>query len=171
MNQAIQFPTTINPATPAQRGWTLKKLSQKHKTIVALHLQSMKREDIGKLAQCTPEYVSMLLQQPLVQEYLVDLERYMDTRLRSLYGKSVDAIERGLGSGDDEVALKAARLQMESTGKMKGQEVEKKSAEDVVAAILAHVNLTVNVNTGVSNDASCRTTFEPDAEARNTMEE
>src|SRR5687768_16478854 len=117
--------------------WDLKKLSQKHKTIVALHAQGVCRFDIGQIAACTPEYVSMIVAQPLAQQYLAELEQYMDSRLRNLFGRSVDAIAAGLDSGNEETALKAARLQMEASGKLKGEKKDAGTAEDLVAAIMA----------------------------------
>ena len=151
--------------------WVLKKLRQKHKTIVALHLQHMKREDIGRIAACTPEYVSMLLQQPLVQAYLRELEQYMDTRLRSLYSKSVDAIDDCLGSGDDKVKLAAARLQLEATNKLGNAQKDEDTAEDIVARILSGVTVQVhneiNVgNTGVQHDSSGISILDGEAEVR-----
>ena len=128
---------TIHPLVlPAK--WELKKLSQKHKSIIALHAQGVRREDIGSACGCTPEYVSMIVAQPLAKEYLRGLEQYMDSRLRTLYGKSVDVIDKGLESDNPETALKAARLQMEATGKLKAEKEGSQTAEDVVAALLAH---------------------------------
>lgn len=146
-------PLNVNdlPAIQPQPKFELKKLRQKHKSAVALLVQGMSREEVGKLVGFTPEYLSMLLQQPLVQTYLRELETYMDTRLRLLYGKSVDAIESGLADEDNEVKLKAARLQMEATGKMKPSSESDRTAEDVVAAILARVDVNINVNTGDHN--------------------
>jgi len=144
-------------ANPARRTiattkptWELKKLSQKHKTIVALHAQGVDRFDIGQVADCTPEYVSMIVKQPLAKAYLAELEEYMDSRLKSLYGKTVDVISNGLDSGNEDVALKAARLQLESTGKLKGEKKEAQSAEDVVAAILSRATVIIGQNVQVN---------------------
>lgn len=139
----------INPIK-LKEGWVLKKLSQKHKHIVALHLQSVSRMDIGAICGCTPEYVSMLLRQPLVQAYLKETEAYMDERLRALQGKSIDAIESGLDSGDGELQLKAARLQLEATGKLKQVADKERSAEDVVADILARATVVIGQNVQVN---------------------
>lgn len=139
---------------PIKAGFELKKLSQKHKTIIALHSQGVCRYDVGAIAGCTPEYVSMVVAQPLAKAYLQQLEEYMDSRLRSLYSKSVDAIDKGLENDDPDVALKAARLQMEAAGKLKPKESEAKTAEDVVAAILSKANLIVAQNVQINQGAS-----------------
>lgn len=157
MNSLGVLPT-INPEKIAE-GWQLKKLSQKHKNIIALHAQNVKREDIGKTVGCTPEYVSMIMQQPLAREYMRDLEKYMDSRLEALYGRSVDVIQSGLDGDATDTQLKAARLQLEVTGKLKPKDGDKQTAEDVVSALLKHaagggviaIGNNVQVNTGDSN--------------------
>ena len=147
---------TINPEK-LRAGWVLKKLSQKHKNVIALHAQSMSRADIGQMCSCTPEYVSMIVAQPLAKEYLRDIEKYMDSRLETLYGKTVDVIQAGLAGNATDTQLKAARLQMEATGKLKGGTAEVQTAEDVVSALLAAAakgtfiigqNVQVNQHTG-----------------------
>lgn len=141
---------TLQTIRPTNGKWELKKLSQKHKTIIALHVQNLTREEISQVAGCTPEYVSMIVAQPLAQQYLAELEKYMDSRLKALYGKSVDAIQQGLDSQDEEVALKAARLQLEATGKMKKDDERGHSAEDVVAAILDRATVIIGQNVQVN---------------------
>jgi hypothetical protein len=155
MNNAVRVLPTINPEKLVE-GWQLKKLSQKHKNIIALHAQNVKREDIGKTVGCTPEYVSMIMQQPLAREYMRDLEKYMDSRLEALYGRSVDVIQNGLDGDATDTQLKAARLQLEVTGKLKPKDSDKQTAEDVVSALLKYassggviaIGNNVQVNTG-----------------------
>jgi len=149
----------INPLK-LQEGWKLKKLSQKHKNMIALHCQNMKREDIGEIVGCTPEYVSMILAQPLAKEYLREVELYLDQRLQGLYNKTVDVIEAGLDGAATDAQLKAARLQMEATGKLKGDKAENQSAEDVVTALLKAaasgtvvIGQNVQINNGKTDEA------------------
>ena len=143
---------TISPEQLKQK-WELKKLKGKHKTIVALHLQGLNRVDIGAIAECTPEYVSMVLKQPVAKEYMAEMNAYMDQRLEQSFGKAVEVIHETLDSDDEEIQLKAARLALEATGRLKGSEQKTRSAEDVVAAILANastiiVGQNVQVNQG-----------------------
>jgi hypothetical protein len=147
---ALQDPNRRTIATSKPK-WELKKLSQKHKTIVALHAQGVDRFEIAQVAECTPEYVSMIAAQPLAKQYLAELEQYMDSRMKTLYGRSVDAIANGLDSDNEEIALKAARLQLEATGKMKTERKDVQSAEDVVAAILNRATVIIGNNVQVNN--------------------
>ncbi len=142
---------TINPLKIKQ-GWELKRLSDKHKTIVSLHIQGVKRIDIAVIADCTPEYVSMIVAQPLAQAYMKELEAYTDDALKRTYGKAVEVIGECLDSDDEEIKLKAARLSLEATGKMKGTGEKAQSAEDLVANILANAtNVIVAHNVQVNN--------------------
>lgn len=116
--------------------WQPKKLTEKHKNIIALHTQSMKRQEIAEYCGCTPEYVSMVVATDLAQAYMRDLEKYLDHRVKALYDKSVDVIHDGLNGIATDTQLKAARLQLEMTGKLKEGTTETQTAEDVVAALL-----------------------------------
>ncbi len=89
----------------------------------------------------------MVVATDLAQEYMRDLEKYLDHRVRSLYTASVDVIHDGLKGVATDVQLKAARLQLEMTGKLKENVTEQKTAEDVVAALLqaAAAGGTINI--------------------------
>jgi len=138
-NTTGKLPTIHFPQAQAQtQKWEMKKLSQKHKSIIALHAQGVSRADIGQVCNCTPEFVSMVIATPPAKAYLRELEQYMDSRLQSLYGRSVDVIQDGLCNEATDVQLKAARLQLEVTGKLKQDRNENQTAEDVVAALLKH---------------------------------
>lgn len=129
-----------------KKKWNPKTLSQKMKHMIALHSQGVRREEIGQVCDCTPAYVSMVVGTELGQQYLVELEKYMDQRLRTTYGKAVDVIHDTLGSEDEEIRLKAAKLALEATGKLKPKEDTKKSAEDVVSDLLARATVILNSN-------------------------
>lgn len=146
VNETGKLPT-ITPGD-LKPGWVLKKLSQKHKHIIALHLQGVSRFDIGSVCGCTPEYVSMVVKQPLAQEYLRQVEAHMDEQLRVAGIRGTEVLLEKLDSTDEEIQLKAARLALESQGKLKPSDSKQKSAEDVVASLLAHAT-TVIVGTNV----------------------
>lgn len=129
----------------------LKKLSEKHKTIVALHSQGVERRAVAEAADCTPEYVSFVVAQPLAKAYLATLQEYYDSRMQALYGKSVEAVNRGLDSEDEEVALKAARLNMEAIGKLKAAKKDEGTAEDVVADILKRATVVIGQHVQINN--------------------
>jgi len=150
MDATVTSPSTLPTIHIEDTGWQLKRLKEKHKNIIALHAQCMKREDIAAVVGCTPEYVSMIMQQPLAKAYMREVEKYMDSRLEALYGHSIDTIEKGLAGNATDTQLKAARLQLEATGKLKKSTTEAQTAEDVVAALMkAAISGVVAIGTNV----------------------
>lgn len=146
----IALPTINLEQLEANSGggkWQPKKLTEKHKNIIALHIQSMKRAEIAEFCGCTPEYVSMVVATDLAQEYMRELEKYLDHRVKALYERSVDVIRDGLTGAATDTQLKAARLQLEMTGKLKENVTEQQTAEDVVTALLkaAAAGGTINI--------------------------
>jgi len=104
--------------TPPRPKFELKKLSARHKQAAALLAQGVKRELIAAAIQCTPEYVTMLSQQALFQQYLQEMQQVADVRLRALFEKSVDVVAEVLTSGTPDERLRAARLQMEAVERL-----------------------------------------------------
>lgn len=95
--------------------WELKELKPLHKTVASLYAQGKKNVEIAAIAGCTPEYVSMLIRQPLVKAYISEMCEIVGTRLEALFAKSVDVIAETLDNGTASEKLKAARLQLEAT--------------------------------------------------------
>lgn len=71
---------------------------------------------IAEVCDITPEYVTMLSNQPLCRAYFTSLEQFADLRLVALAEKRSDVISTVMDSGSDENKLKAAKLQLEATG-------------------------------------------------------
>lgn len=103
--------------------WQLKELKGRHKNICSLIAQGVPRQQVALVCSVTPEYVSMLLRQPLCMQYIAKLNQAVDVQLEALHGASVEAIGRALRDGTNEDALKAARLQMEATGRVGPKQV------------------------------------------------
>lgn len=134
----------------AKQKWNPKSLSDKQKTMIALHVGGSKRDVIAQVCECTPEYVSMVVGTDKAKQYMAELEEYTDSRLRTAVTKAVDAIHDTLDSPDEEVRLKAAKLALEANGKLKPRDDKVQSAEDVVAAILAKATVIVGNNVQVN---------------------
>ena len=122
----------------------LKKLSLRHKQAISLVLQGMSREDAAEATSFVPEYITFLLQQPLAKEYIAHVNRAVSSQLEALYGKSVEAIAGGLTATDPDVKLRAAKLQLQTTGRLEPDETGRKTAEDVVSAMLLGVQVNIN---------------------------
>jgi hypothetical protein len=95
--------------------WEMKKLKPLHKQVASLCAQGMKNVQIAELTGITPEYVSMLLRQPLVKEYIAEMCEVVGTRMEALFEKSVDVIADVMDNGSNKERIAAARLQLEAT--------------------------------------------------------
>lgn len=136
----------LTGAPPRSTFPILKKLSNKHKNAIALLLQGLSHDEVAEAVGFRKEYMTVLLKQPLAKDYIRSLNEAMDVRLKALFGRSVDAIADGLNSQSSETKLKAAKLQMQATGRLEPEDDGRKTAEDVVTAILMGVKVDVNVN-------------------------
>lgn len=97
--------------------WQLKKLNPNHKQAAALLAQGVDRGTIAAVCDFTPEYVTFLGRQPLFKSYVQEMSQYTQQRLEALFEKSVDVISDNLKTGG-ELGLKAAKLQLEATGRV-----------------------------------------------------
>lgn len=101
---------------PSQ-GIVLQKLSERHKQAAALLAQGVPRSLIAEAVQYTPEYITWLGRQPLFIQYIKEMSEVSSVQLEAMFGRSVEIIGEGMQSGG-ELGLKAAKLQLEATGRV-----------------------------------------------------
>lgn len=119
------------PSEPAKPQWLMKSLSEKHKLVAALLAQGVDRQSIAVAADFTPEYITMLQNQPLFIAYVKEMTAAASTQLEALFCKSADVIADTMTSGNADERLKAAKLQMEATGRInRGGELPRQPAGD-----------------------------------------
>lgn len=99
-------------------GIKLQKLSARHKQVLSLMAQGMDRQTCSIATKYTPEYVTWLLKQEICQEYLNQMVQVAESQLQAQFCKSVDVIGETLINGTEEGKLKAAKLQLEATGRV-----------------------------------------------------
>ena len=100
------------------RAITLQKLSPKHKQVMSLLAQGIDRQTISSICEITPEYVTWLAGDPLCKMYLKEMSRYVDARFEAMYEKTADIVSEAMQIGSQDEKLKAARLQLELTGRV-----------------------------------------------------
>lgn len=103
------------PAYDPDQKWELKALKPKHRQIAALVAQGMQNIKVAAIVGVTPEYVSMLMRQPLIVAEVGRLCEIAGTRMEALFEKSVDVVAEVLVTGSNKDKLAAARLQFEVT--------------------------------------------------------
>lgn len=104
-----------SPDYVAASKWELKELKPMHRQVASLVAQGMRNVDVATLVGITPEYVCMLLRQPLVQAYVAEISAVANTRLEAMFEKSVEVIADVLEGGTEKGKLAAVRLQLEAT--------------------------------------------------------
>jgi hypothetical protein len=136
--------------------WELKQLKPIHRQVASLAAQGFKNIEIAQIVNITPEYVSMLLRQPLVKEYVFQLCDVAQTQMEALYPKVVNTIGDVLTNGSEKGKLTAARLHLEATKRIGRGETAARPEGDALErlALLAErlVNLQSNIRKGRTFD-------------------
>lgn len=105
----------IVPTQEVGSKYDLKELSPKHKQVCSMLAQGHDRATIAAVVGVTPEYISMLAKQPLVQAYVRDMSAVANLQLEAMFTSAVTAIGDTLRDGNYSDKVKAARLQLEAT--------------------------------------------------------
>ena len=106
-------------ATHGVNHFQLQSLTAQHKEVAALIAQGLGPTEISEAIDFTPQYVTMLTRDPLFKDYLTSMTAIAEARLEMLFTDVVKVIDEGLRyGGTTEEKLKAARLQMEATGRI-----------------------------------------------------
>lgn len=95
--------------------WELKKLKAKHVQICALLAQGMKNIEVANIIGVTPQYITMLLQQPLIKAEIQRISSVAAVKLEAMFEKSVDVLGDILQNGSNPEKLKAIRTHGELT--------------------------------------------------------
>lgn len=96
----------------------LQSLSVRHREAISLICQGVKRTEVGQICGFEPEYVSWIMRQEVAKEYLKEMNEVVDFRLQALTEESVDTIAEVMKTGAGDERLKAAKLQLESIGRI-----------------------------------------------------
>mgnify|MGYP000855204801 CR=1 FL=1 len=115
------------PAT--KEAWVMKKLKPVHLQICALLAQGMKNVEVASATSVTPEYVSMLMRQPLIQEEVMRISQIAGVRLEAMFHQSVEVIGEVLRTGTNGEKLKAVRVHGELTKRIGRADVSSKGNE------------------------------------------
>ena len=127
MNAQLEEFEPFDVEMAERQKWEMKALKPKHRQVCSMLAQGIARGTIAKVIGCTPEYITMLSKQKLMQDYMKELCQQANLQLEAMYVQSVDAIGDVLREGQPKERLQAARLQMEATkriGSGAGMEAE-----------------------------------------------
>lgn len=122
---------------PAPASSTSQRVfSPLERKILALHLDGYTAAQISHLVGPTPQKIHALLRTSEVQELLAEVAEYHKLELAQLTGPAIGAVRRGLNSGNENVALKAADMVFNSQGINKQTERTDETGEDVVRRMM-----------------------------------
>lgn len=95
--------------------WELKDLKPIHKQVCSLAAQGVRNVKIAELVGITPEYVHVLLKQPVCREYVAKMNAAVGVQLEAMFQQTVEVISGAMQNGNVGEQLKGARLQLEAT--------------------------------------------------------
>lgn len=96
----------------------LKKLAPRHKQVISLMAQGLDRVSVGIATDFTPQYVTWLMKQEVCQDYLREIVAVAEAQLQAQFCVAVDVIGDTMKNGTEDGKLKAAKLQLEATGRV-----------------------------------------------------
>lgn len=152
----------IRRETGAQK---LKKLTFRHRKIIAFHIQGFSGEQIAFYMNCTNLTVSRVLNDPLAQAYIAAAAKDREEELKALMGSAVNVVREGLTKDglDINTRLKAVDRYSKLRATIDNKEA-KESAEDVIAKMLERaktIQFNQQVNIGLNGAEATRVFISP----------
>jgi len=130
----------------------LKRLTNRHLSIIGMHLEGHSLEVIANNMNCTFSTVSRILNDPLAQSIL---KRVYDDRkgeVHALGGKAIEVVREGLSEEQSiGTRLRAVDRFVKIRQTMIGDEGGEETAEDVIARMLDRATVLGDVNIQVNH--------------------
>jgi hypothetical protein len=130
----------------------LKRLTEKHRKILRLHLAGIPNQLIAESLGASEVTISRILHDPLGVKEIAKYGKDKELEFEALYGKTVDALRDALDAKTlantpaHTTRLKAVDIFYKASGKYKDAEDSAESAEDVIQRILRNPLVQINVN-------------------------
>lgn len=142
-------------AVHGQNSFKLQALNEKHRQVASLMAQGLGPLEIASVVDYTMQYISMLARDPLFKEHLSNISQFVTLQHEAMFARTVEAVNNGFNSGIVEDNLKAARLNLEITGRIGKGERPSAGMESSLdrLATLAERLLALNPNKGETLDA------------------
>lgn len=115
MNAVVQPVLEDDDSLPAPGPWEMKQLKPWHKQLCNMLAQGIDRETIATVLDCTPQYVTMLAGQPMVQRYIREMCQFANLQLEAQFAEGVKIVGEVMRQGNHKDKLQAVRLNAELT--------------------------------------------------------
>ena len=119
----------------------LKRLTPRHKAVVAMHLSGISAQEIAQTLECKISWVYNTLRDPLVKSILDRGMEIAEDELAALLPLSIEALRKTLMSGTESGRLRAAETVLKSQGKHEKPPLAAESAEDVIGRMMARITV------------------------------
>lgn len=119
----------------------IKRLTARHKAVVALHLSGFSRQKIGETLECPQSWVNKTLRDPSVRAIVDRGMEIAEDELAALFPLSVNALRTVLENGTETGRLRAAETVLKSQGKHEKPQASQESAEDVIGRMMARIKV------------------------------
>ena len=110
--------------TPRKSRGGLKRLSQRHKLIIGLHLAGKSNEHVADVVGCSRFMVGSVIRDPLAQEVITYYYEGIESELKALFPKVVNTVRDALDNASIETRLKGVDRFAKLTG-LDGKDGEK----------------------------------------------
>lgn len=127
--------------TPPDPAGLILKPKPVHRHIIALHLSGYSAQEIADMVDRSYSFVSAVLRDPSVRQVIGNILEETDRELAALMPLVRESLRNVLQNGTDASKVRAAEVVMKSQGKMGDDGRGGESAEDVVARIMAHIEI------------------------------
>ncbi len=111
--------------TPRKRKSGLKGLTQRHKLIIGLHLNGKSNRDIADVVGCSRFTIATVIGDPLAQEVITFYYEGVESELKALFPKVIDAVRDALDSDTVGMKLKGVDRFAKLTGMDGGRDDRK----------------------------------------------
>lgn len=102
--------------TPRKSRGGLKRLSQRHKLIIGLHLAGKSNEHVADVVGCSRFMVGSVIRDPLAQEVITYYYEGIESELKALFPAVVNTVRDALGNASIETRLKGVDRFAKLTG-------------------------------------------------------
>lgn len=117
-----------------------RRLSMRHRRVVALHLAGYSGVQIDTALGCSSGYAGSVLRNPRTKPLLDAAYAEYERELIALFPKGIETIRRHLDNVDGQIALRAVDLLFKATGRYRGiEDAPQTTAEDVIERILERI--------------------------------
>lgn len=127
---------TLPPPVPDGRVKPLKKLTIRHRRMIALHIQGYTAAEIARALDCHPGTVGVVLRNPTVQPILEMVYADYERELKALFPLGIRALRTGLLSTNDRIALSASDQLFRVQGRYTPDKAGERDATDTVREII-----------------------------------